>query len=125
LTGERVRGAEVIGLALATHFIESKDIDILQSRLTGLEFPENMTTPVRDLLIDEAIEEIECGDSTPEASDGIQTLYSSISLLYLCIYLNFTEFLETVEAIFGAQAKNDTVEGIIERLQVGPNKNIN
>ncbi|KAF1332358.1 3-hydroxyisobutyryl-coa hydrolase, partial [Globisporangium splendens] len=95
LTGERVKGSEVIGLGLATHYIPSSEYESLVHHLTALEFQSYMTQEQRDEIIHETLEELE----TDEAQAEIDPTY-----------------LETVEAVFGAQNEDDTVEGIYARL---------
>lgn len=95
LSGERVKGSEVIGLGLATHYISSAEYETLVHHLTGLEFQKYMTQEERDEIIHETLEELE----TDEAQAEIDPVY-----------------LETVESVFGAQNEDDTVEGIFKRL---------
>jgi 3-hydroxyisobutyryl-CoA hydrolase len=96
LTGERVKGSEVIGLGLATHYIPSSEYETLVHHLTGLEFQSYMTQEQRDEIIHESLEELE----TDEAHAEIDP-----------------EYLATVENVFGAQNDDDSVEGIFKRLQ--------
>ncbi|KAE9047229.1 hypothetical protein PR003_g1184 [Phytophthora rubi] len=96
LTGERLKGKEVIGLGLATHYLETSEYETLVHHLTGLEFADNVPQEERDEIIHEALEELE----TDEAFQEIDP-----------------EYLETVESVFGATNENDTVEGIFERLE--------
>ncbi|OQS04367.1 3-hydroxyisobutyryl-CoA hydrolase [Thraustotheca clavata] len=93
LTGERLKGAEVFGVALATHFVESKEIADLRNHLVEFDFEPELRQSVRDDIIDEAI-----GDLETEVEETNE------------------EFLDTVESVFGAHNKDDTVEGILERL---------
>ncbi|KAJ0399672.1 hypothetical protein P43SY_000045 [Pythium insidiosum] len=96
LTGERVKGKEVIGFGLATHYLPTDEYDTLVHHLTGLEFPADMPQDVRDEMIHEAIAELE----TDEANQEVDP-----------------EYLQTVESIFGAQNDDDSVEGIFDRLK--------
>ncbi|KAL3672411.1 hypothetical protein V7S43_003095 [Phytophthora oleae] len=96
LTGERLKGHEVIGLGLATHYLPTSEYDTLVHHLTGLEFEENVPQEERDEIIHEALEELE----TDEAFQEIDP-----------------EYLETVESVFGALNEKDTMEGIFERLE--------
>lgn len=96
LTGERLKGKEVIGLGLATHYMETSEYETLVHHLTGLEFEARVPQEQRDEMIHEALEELE----TDEAFQEIDP-----------------EYLETVESVFGALNENDTVEGIFERLE--------
>uniref|UniRef100_A0AAV1T4X6 3-hydroxyisobutyryl-CoA hydrolase n=1 Tax=Peronospora matthiolae TaxID=2874970 RepID=A0AAV1T4X6_9STRA len=96
LTGERLKGHEVIGLGLATHYLPTSEYETLVHHLTGLEFAEHVTQEERDEIIHEALEELE----TDEAFQEIDP-----------------EYLETIESIFGALNENDTMEGIYERLE--------
>ncbi|EQC27739.1 hypothetical protein SDRG_14488 [Saprolegnia diclina VS20] len=93
LTGERLKGAEVFGVALATHFVESKELVDLRNHLVEFDFDPEMRQSVRDEIIDESI-----GDLETEVEETNE------------------EFLSTVEAVFGATNKDDTVEGILSRL---------
>ncbi|OQR87821.1 3-hydroxyisobutyryl-CoA hydrolase [Achlya hypogyna] len=93
LTGERLKGAEVFGVALATHFVESKELVDLRNHLVEFDFSPEVRQSMRDDIIDESI-----GDLETEVDETNQ------------------EFLSTVEAVFGATAKDDTVEGIMARL---------
>ncbi|KAF0719995.1 Aste57867_646 [Aphanomyces stellatus] len=94
LSGERIKGPEMLALALATHYVDAKDLGILKDRLRGFEFPPEMSQAIRDDIIDESIVEIET--TTDELND---------------------EYLETVEAIFGAKNADDSIEGIFKRLE--------
>ncbi|RLN06300.1 hypothetical protein BBJ28_00008849, partial [Nothophytophthora sp. Chile5] len=97
LTGERLKGKEVIGLGLATHYLPTVEYETLVHHLTGIEFEDDVPQEVRDELIHEALEELE----TDEAFQEIDP-----------------EYLETVEAVFGAKNEVDTMEGIYDRLKV-------
>ncbi|CAK4087073.1 unnamed protein product [Aphanomyces euteiches] len=94
LSGERIKGPEMLALALATHYIEAKDVNLLKDHLREFEFPEDMPQETRDDMVDESIVEMET--TVDEVNE---------------------EFLETVEAIFGAKNADDTVEGIFKRLE--------
>ncbi|TMW63856.1 hypothetical protein Poli38472_002797 [Pythium oligandrum] len=96
LTGDRVKGKEVIGFGLATHYLPTNEYETLVHHLTGLEFPSTMPQDERDEMIHEAIEELETDEAFQEVDP---------------------EYLETVENIFGAQNDDDTVEGIFSRLE--------
>ncbi|KAG2782352.1 hypothetical protein Pcac1_g7766 [Phytophthora cactorum] len=96
LTGERLKGHEVIGLGLATHYLPTSEYETLVHYLTGLEFADHVPQEQRDEMIHEALEELE----TDEAFQEIDP-----------------EYLETVESVFGALNDNDTMEGIFERLE--------
>ncbi|ETI40341.1 hypothetical protein F441_14136 [Phytophthora nicotianae CJ01A1] len=96
LTGERLKGHEVIGLGLATHYLPTSEYETLVHHLTGLEFEDHVPQEQRDEMIHEALEELE----TDEAFQEIDP-----------------EYLETVESVFGALNENDTMEGIYERLE--------
>ncbi|OWZ21716.1 3-hydroxyisobutyryl-CoA hydrolase [Phytophthora megakarya] len=96
LTGERLKGHEVIGLGLATHYLPTTEYETLVHHLTGLEFGNHVSQEERDEIIHEALEELE----TDEAFQEIDP-----------------EYLETVESVFGAANENDTMEGIYERLE--------
>ncbi|RLN45248.1 hypothetical protein BBJ29_002531 [Phytophthora kernoviae] len=96
LTGERLKGKEVIGLGLATHYMETSEYETLVHHLTGLEFEESVSQEERDEIVHEALEELE----TDEAFQEIDP-----------------EYLETIESVFGAHNEKDTVEGIYERLE--------
>ncbi|KAG7393485.1 hypothetical protein PHYBOEH_006055 [Phytophthora boehmeriae] len=96
LTGERLKGKEVIGLGLATHYMETSEYETLVHHLTGLEFEDNVPQEERDEIVHEALEELE----TDEAFQEIDP-----------------EYLETIESVFGAHNEKDTVEGIYERLE--------
>ncbi|KDO32272.1 hypothetical protein SPRG_02751 [Saprolegnia parasitica CBS 223.65] len=93
LTGERLKGAEVFGVALATHFVESKELVDLRNHLVEFDFDPEVRQSMRDEIIDESI-----GDLETEVEETNE------------------EFLSTVEAVFGATNKDDTVEGILSRL---------
>lgn len=95
MTGERLKGSEVIGLGLATHYIPSSEYETLVHHLTGLEFQSYMTQEERDEIIHESLEELETDEARAEVDP---------------------EYLATVERIFGAQNDDDSVEGIIARL---------
>lgn len=90
-----MKGSEVIGLGLATHYIPSAEYETLVHHLTGLEFQNYMTQEQRDEIIHESLEELE----TDEAHAEIDP-----------------EYLATVEQVFGAQNDDDSVEGIFKRL---------
>ncbi|TYZ57642.1 hypothetical protein PybrP1_003394 [[Pythium] brassicae (nom. inval.)] len=96
LTGERVKGSEVIGLGLATHYVPSADYETLVHHLTGLEFQDYMSQEQRDEILHETLEELE----TDEANAEIDP-----------------EYLATVERVFGALNDDDSMEGIVARLQ--------
>lgn len=96
LTGERLKGHEVIGLGLATHYLPTSEYETLVHHLTGLEFEDQVSQEERDERIHEALAELE----TDEACQEVHP-----------------DYLETVENVFGAQNENDTMEGIFERLE--------
>ncbi|KAG1705215.1 hypothetical protein DVH05_004147 [Phytophthora capsici] len=96
LTGERLKGHEVIGLGLATHYLPTSEYETLVHHLTGLEFEDHVSQEERDEIIHEALEELETDEAFQEVDP---------------------EYLETVESVFGALNENDTVEGIFERLE--------
>ncbi|RHY92095.1 hypothetical protein DYB37_002606 [Aphanomyces astaci] len=106
LTGERIKGAELLALALATHYIDAKDVDVLKDQLREFKFPDDMPEDTRDDMIDETIVCIET--TTDEVDDG--TIHFTYCLA--CRSL----FLDTVEAIFGAKNADDSVQGIFDRL---------
>ncbi|ETW07394.1 hypothetical protein H310_01919 [Aphanomyces invadans] len=93
LTGERIKGAELLALALATHYVDAKDVELLKDQLREFNFPEDMAEDTRDDMVAETITMIE---STTDPVDE--------------------EFLTTVEAIFGAKNADDSVQGIFDRL---------
>nr|CCA19097.1 3hydroxyisobutyrylCoA hydrolase putative [Albugo laibachii Nc14] len=96
LTGERLEGPEVIGFGLATHYMESSVYKDLVHHLTGFDFPSDMPQEERDEALHEALEEF-------ETEDAVQDIDS--------------EYLQTVESIFGATNSDDTMEGIFYRLK--------
>jgi 3-hydroxyisobutyryl-CoA hydrolase len=71
LTGDRVKGKEVIGLGLATHYLETKEYDALIHHLSGLDFQKHMTQEERDEIIHETIEELETDDANQEPNPGM------------------------------------------------------
>lgn len=95
LSGERVKGEEVIGLGLATHYIPTEHFENLQTLLSEMDV-HNLSPEDRDDLISETLEQLEGDESFQEPNP---------------------EYLETVEDIFGATNKDDTIEGIFKRLQ--------
>ncbi|CEG37157.1 mitochondrial 3-hydroxyisobutyryl-hydrolase [Plasmopara halstedii] len=96
LTGERLKGHEVIGLGLATHYLPTSEYDTLVHQLTGFEFEDQVPQEERDEMIHEAIAELETDEAFQEVDPG---------------------YLETVEQVFGASNENDTLEGIFGRLE--------
>ncbi|GMF17011.1 unnamed protein product [Phytophthora fragariaefolia] len=70
LTGERLKGHEVIGLGLATHFLQSSEYEQLVHYLTGLEFEDDVPQEVRDEMIHEALEELETDEAFQEVDPG-------------------------------------------------------
>jgi hypothetical protein len=96
LTGERIKGPELMGLALATHYIASKEDQETVKNTLKFDFgPTELTLRQRDNIVDDHLTMME--DEVDETNE---------------------EFLETVEFIFGAKAANDTVEGMLQRLVV-------
>ena len=70
LTGERLKGPEVIGFGLATHYMESNVCDNLMHHLTGFDFPNDMPQEERDEALHEALEEFETEDAQQDIDSG-------------------------------------------------------
>lgn len=83
LTGERLKGHEVIGLGLATHYLPTSEYETLVHHLTGLEFAEHVTQEERDEIIHEALEELETDEAFQEIDPG--TLQSKVGMCLLLI----------------------------------------
>lgn len=81
LTGERVKGKEVIGLGLATHYIPSSEYEALIHHLTGLEFEDHVTQEERDEIIHETLSELETDEAFQEIDPGTNC---SLDLLETC-----------------------------------------
>lgn len=96
LTGERLKGKEVIGFGLATHYLPTSEYDSLIHHLTGLDFPTEMAQEERDEILHEMITELETDEAAQEIDD---------------------EYMDTVEKVFGAQNEDDSMEGIVQRLK--------
>lgn len=119
LSGERVKGKEVIGFGLATHYLPSAEYETLVHHLTGLEFDKKVSQEERDEIIHEALEELETDEAFQEIDPG---RLLSAAAVAVCEKANrilwLLEYLSTIESIFGAQNEDDTVEGIFKRLRV-------
>ncbi|DAZ97953.1 TPA: hypothetical protein N0F65_006378 [Lagenidium giganteum] len=96
LTGERLKGKEVIGFGLATHYLPATEYETLVHHLSGLDFPKDMPQEERDDILHETLAELEEDDADQEIDE---------------------EYLKAVEDIFGAQNEDDSVEGIFQRLR--------
>lgn len=75
LSGERVKGKEVIGFGLATHYLPSDEYETLVHHLTGLEFDKKVSQEERDEIIHEALEELETDEAFQEIDPGKRFLW--------------------------------------------------
>lgn len=97
LTGHRIKGQDLLDWGLASHFVQTRDLELLESSLGGLrmEDPE-LDAEDREDLVDMALDAFEPVVRTDNVS---------------------TEFLNTLESIFGHHETKDSLEGIFDRLE--------
>ncbi|GMF18777.1 unnamed protein product [Phytophthora lilii] len=81
LTGERLKGHEVIGLGLATHYLPTSEYETLVHHLTGLEFADNVPQEERDEIIHEALEELETDEAFQEIDPGEWIMWNCVLMV--------------------------------------------
>lgn len=98
LSGQKVKGMEVVALGIASHYLLRSDLVSLETELTGLSHFN------AKLLSQEDMDEMVCNTLS-----AIETQVPDGALN--------AEYHATMERIFGASVEDDTVSGMLTRLE--------